>query len=152
MPGDTQIVLPSRERVDGNMTPLEVLLAPRTERADPSQSGRIDPEPEEEEKTEGRSRKMSTFVLLSKFSPDAFREPNQLKVLAEQVGERIRTQCPEAKWRHSYSLLGGYDVIDIFDAPDEKTAERVAMIIRAHGHSTTETFLATPWKEFLDSL
>jgi len=26
------------------------------------------------------------------------------------------------------------------------------MIIRAYGHSTTETLVATPWKEFLATL
>ncbi|HYL97692.1 MAG TPA: hypothetical protein VEZ90_01970 [Blastocatellia bacterium] len=30
--------------------------------------------------------------------------------------------------------------------------EKAAMIIRAYGHSTTETLVATPWKDFLDML
>jgi len=48
--------------------------------------------------------------------------------------------------------LGRFDVIDIVEAADPKQVEKVAMIIRAIGHSTTETLLATPWKEFLDAL
>jgi uncharacterized protein with GYD domain len=95
---------------------------------------------------------MPTYVVLSRFSPDAFREPSQFKVLAEQVSTQIKSHCPEVEWKDSYALLGGYDVVDVFEAPNEKTAEKVAMIIRAYGHSTTETFVATPWKDFLDSL
>jgi hypothetical protein len=30
-----------------------------------------------------------------------------------------------------------------------KEAEKAAMIIRAHGHASNETLVATPWKEFL---
>ena len=37
-------------------------------------------------------------------------------------------------------------------AADPKEVEKAVMIIRAYGHSTTETLVATPWKEFLDML
>jgi hypothetical protein len=30
--------------------------------------------------------------------------------------------------------------------------EKAAMIIRAYGNSTTETLLATPWKDFIKGL
>lgn len=43
-------------------------------------------------------------------------------------------------------------MIDIVEANDPKQIEKAAMIIRAYGHSTTETFVATPWKEFLAAL
>jgi uncharacterized protein with GYD domain len=95
---------------------------------------------------------MPTYVLLSRLSPEAFREPSQLKALAEKVSKEIKSQCPEAEWKSSFSLLGRFDVLDVFEAPDEKTAERVSMIIRAYGHSSTETFVARPWKEVLNGL
>jgi hypothetical protein len=37
-------------------------------------------------------------------------------------------------------------------AADPKEVERAAMIISAYGHASTETLLATPWKEFLAAL
>ena len=52
----------------------------------------------------------------------------------------------------SYATLGRYDVIDVVEASDPKEIEKVAMIIRAYGHSTTETPIGTPWKEFLGGL
>jgi len=48
--------------------------------------------------------------------------------------------------------LGRFDVVDIVEADDPKDIERAAMIIRSHGHSITETLVATPWKEFLAAL
>jgi uncharacterized protein with GYD domain len=95
---------------------------------------------------------MPTYVVLSRFSPEAFQQPSGFTELAKRVSTELKRQCPEVKWKDSYSLLGRFDVIDIFEAPDEKVAERVAMIIRAYGHSVTETCAATPWKEFLQIL
>ena len=47
---------------------------------------------------------------------------------------------------------GHFDVVDIVHAADPKEVEKAVMIIRAYRHSTTETLVATPWKEFLDML
>jgi uncharacterized protein with GYD domain len=55
-------------------------------------------------------------------------------------------------WKHSFATLGRFDVVDIVEADDRKAVEKAAMIIRASGHSTTETLVATPWKEFLAML
>src|SRR5437879_4509314 len=55
-------------------------------------------------------------------------------------------------WKQSFATLGRFDVVDIVEADDPKDIERAAMIIRGYGHSTTETLLATPWKDFLTTL
>lgn len=88
---------------------------------------------------------MPTFVMLSRFSPEAFRQPSGFKELARLVSRELRGQCPGVEWKESYSLVGRFDVVDIFDAPDEKAAEKVGMIVRAYGHAATETLMATPW-------
>jgi uncharacterized protein with GYD domain len=95
---------------------------------------------------------MKTYVILSRFSPEAFDNPNHFRELAEQVAKRIREECPNVKWKDSYATLGRFDVFDVVEAPDSKEIEKVAMIIRAYGHSTTETLMGTPWKEFLAGL
>jgi len=95
---------------------------------------------------------MQTYVILSRFSPDAFDDPKQFLELAEQVSKKIKEQCPNVKWKDSYATLGRFDVVDIVEASDPKEIEKVGMIIRAFGHSTTETLVGTPWKEFLRSL
>jgi uncharacterized protein with GYD domain len=95
---------------------------------------------------------MATFAMLSRLSPDAFRDPKEFKKLADDVSARIKKECPEIKWLHSFATLGRFDIVDIVEAPDVEQVEKAAMIIRAYGHATTETLLATPWKEFLKAL
>jgi len=95
---------------------------------------------------------MATYVILSRFSPEAFRAPKDFKQLAATVAEQIKSQCPGVTWKDSYATLGRFDVVDIVESNDPKQVERAAMIIRAYGHSTTETMLGTPWKEFLETL
>jgi uncharacterized protein with GYD domain len=95
---------------------------------------------------------MATYVILSRFSPEAFRDPKEFKKIAEEVSAKIKSECSGLKWKESYATLGRFDVVDIVEAKDPKQIEKAAMIIRAFGHSTTETLVATPWTEFLGSL
>jgi uncharacterized protein with GYD domain len=95
---------------------------------------------------------MNTYVILSRFSPEAFRDPRDFKKLAEAVSSRIKSECPGVRWKNSYATLGRFDVVDIVETDDPEQIEKVAMIIRAYGHSTTETLAGTPWKEFLRML
>jgi uncharacterized protein with GYD domain len=95
---------------------------------------------------------MNTYIILSRFSPEAFDDSKHFVQLAEQVSKKIKSECPGVEWKGSYATLGRFDVVDIVEASDPKQIEKVAMIIRALGHSTTETLLCTPWKEFLEGL
>ena len=95
---------------------------------------------------------MATYVILSRFSPEAFGDPTEFKPGAAAVTEKIKTECPGVVWKESFATLGRFDVVDIVQAADPKEVEKAVMIIRAYGHSTTETLVATPWKEFLDML
>jgi uncharacterized protein with GYD domain len=95
---------------------------------------------------------MASYIILSSLSPEAFSEPKQFKELAEAVTSRLRNECPGVTWKSSYATMGRFDVIDIVEADDPQEVEKAVMIIRAYGHSTTETLVATPWKEFLAML
>ncbi len=95
---------------------------------------------------------MNTYIILSRFSPEAFDNPKHFVELAEQVSKKIKEECPGVRWKDSFASLGRFDVVDIVEAGDPKEIEKAAMIIRAYGHSTTETLIGTPWKEFLAGL
>lgn len=95
---------------------------------------------------------MATYIILSRLSPEAFGEPGGFKELAAAVSAKIKSDCPRVKWKDSFACLGRFDVVDIVESDDIKQLEKAAMIIRAYGHSTTETLVATPWKEFLAML
>lgn len=52
----------------------------------------------------------------------------------------------------SYALLGSYDFLHIFEAPDLKTAARAALLAQAFGAGTTETLTAISFDECSDIL
>ncbi len=95
---------------------------------------------------------MATYIILSRFSPEAFEDPKDFLKLAERVSSKIKKDCPGIRWKVSYATLGRFDVLDIVEAEDPKQLEKAAMIIRGFGHSTTETLVGTPWKDFLAGL
>jgi len=55
---------------------------------------------------------MSTYIIVSRFSPEAFDNPKHFLELAEQVSKKIKQECPNVKWKDSYATLGRFDVID----------------------------------------
>jgi len=95
---------------------------------------------------------MAAYVILSRFSPEAFENPKDFLKLAEKVSQMIRKECPGITWKESFATLGRFDVVDIVETADPKEVEKAAMIIRGYGHSTTETLVGTPWNEFLAAL
>jgi uncharacterized protein with GYD domain len=95
---------------------------------------------------------MSTYIILSRVSAEAFREPKDFKKAADTVTAKIKSECPGVVWKNSYATMGRFDFVDIVEADDPKMVEKATMIIHAYGHSTTETLPATPWNDFLESL
>jgi len=95
---------------------------------------------------------MATYIILSRFSPEAFEDPKEFLQMAEKVSGRIKKDCPGIRWKESYATLGRFDVLDVVEADDPRQIEKAAMIIRGFGHSTTETLVGTPWRDFLAGL
>jgi len=95
---------------------------------------------------------VTSYIILSRFSPEAFAEPKNFKDLAAALSAKIKRHCPDITCKGSFVTLGRFDVVDFVESDDPKQIEKAAMIIRAYGHSTTETLVATPWREFLSML
>lgn len=91
---------------------------------------------------------MNSFVMLTRVSHESMRSPQALAMLEREVMARVRSDCPEVKWLNSYAVLGPYDYLDIFEAPDVATAMRVATLIRTLGHAESEVWPAASWSEF----
>ena len=91
---------------------------------------------------------MAWFILLTRISTEAIRSPKSLEDLEKEVMARIRSECPNVEWVHNFAVLGPYDYLDIFRAPDNDTAFKVATIIRSFGHAKTEVWAATEWDKF----
>jgi len=93
---------------------------------------------------------MATYILLTRLSPEAVSSPAKLKELEQAIKNKVQKNCPKVKWMADYAVLGPCDYLDIFEAPDETEASKVAAIIRSFGHATTETWTAIPWSRFRD--
>ena len=61
-----------------------------------------------------------------------------------------KVPCPEVKFILHYALLGDYDFMDIYEAPDEEIAAKVSMISRENGAFQAQSWTAIPYKRFLD--
>lgn len=92
---------------------------------------------------------MTTYVMLTRLSPQTPRSPEAVKELTRQVREQVTGVCPAVRWLSSSALEGPYDHIDVFEAPDGDTAARIGLLVRSLGHGTAETSVATPWERFL---
>ena len=104
---------------------------------------------------------MMTFVLMTKMShqdADIIEVATKLKGRVRYEGEwiqAVKDRCPKVKFLAHYALLGQWDFLDIYEAPDEETAAIVSLLCRAHGAHRVESWTAIPnerLKEIVESL
>ncbi len=95
---------------------------------------------------------MTIFVLLSKISLEGAKHVRSLAQMDQEFQEQLEKRFPEVKRIASYALLGAYDFMHIFEAPDPKVAAKVALLANSFGVSSTETLTAIPFQEFHEIL
>lgn len=93
---------------------------------------------------------MKTFVLMTKLSPELSKQMKNRAMLGRAWLDQVREKCPEVKFIGHYALLGQYDFLDIYEAPDEEIAAKVSMISSANGALSAESWSAIPYKRFLE--
>lgn len=93
---------------------------------------------------------MATFVLMTKLSPDVAAKMQDRAAVGREWLDRVKEKCPGVKFVAHYGLLGPYDFLDIYEAPDEETAAKVSMISLQHGAAKAESWVALPYKRMLE--
>lgn len=89
------------------------------------------------------------FILLTKLSSEVNRNMKDRASIGERWRKRVKDKCPEVKFIDHYALFGPYDFLDIYEAPNEKTAAKVSLISRSMGAELAESWAAIPYNEFL---
>ena len=90
---------------------------------------------------------MATYVTLVKFTSEGLKSIGDLGKMYEE-GTKIAAQMG-IKSIGAYGLLGPYDMMFIYEAPDEKAAASVPLSFAPRGNGQTETWTAIPMEEFV---
>jgi uncharacterized protein with GYD domain len=92
---------------------------------------------------------MATFVLLTKLSSHTLENPRKREAIGRKWLNEVKAKCPTIKWLDHYALLGPYDFMDIYEAPNAEEAAKVSLITMAKGAVKAETWSALHYKDFL---
>jgi len=93
---------------------------------------------------------MQTYILLTKLSPELLRQMQKREQHGREWLDKVKEKCPQVKFKEHYALLGDYDFMDIYEAPDAETASKVSMISNQHGAVNAKSMSAIPYKRFLE--
>jgi uncharacterized protein with GYD domain len=93
---------------------------------------------------------MQTFVLMTKLAPEMSRQVKDQEKIGRVWLEQVKKKCPEVNFLSHYALLGPYDFLDIYEAPDEETAAKVSLISLQSGAFLAESWVAIPYKRFVE--
>ncbi len=93
---------------------------------------------------------MKTFMLMTKLSPEISTKVKDRAELGRTWLDQVRDKCPEVRFLAHYALLGAYDFVDIYEAPDEEVAAKVSLISLANGAMQAESWIAIPYKRLIE--
>lgn len=93
---------------------------------------------------------MQTFVLMTKLAPDASKHIQDQAELGRLWLQKVNEKCPEVNFIAHYALLGPYDFLDIYEAPNEEIAAKVSLISLQSGAFQAESWVAIPYKRFVE--
>jgi uncharacterized protein with GYD domain len=95
---------------------------------------------------------MQTFILLTRLISEEVHPSMRIEETEKRVAAKIDKYLPEVSWISNYALIGPWDYLDVFTAPDMDTAMKVSALVRHYGGAHTEMWPATQWNDFEKSL
>lgn len=89
---------------------------------------------------------MATYVLMTKLTVSSMQDR---RATGHDWKKKVAQLCPEVRWVAHYALLGPYDFMDVYQAPDDETAFRVSALSRELGALTAESWPALEYERYL---
>jgi uncharacterized protein with GYD domain len=93
-----------------------------------------------------------TFALMTKLTPGALHDAGGRRTMGKEWLHKVKATCPAVKWIAHYAILGPYDFMDIYDAPDVETAHTVSILSRAGGAVAAESWQLLAYEDYLKVL
>ena len=92
---------------------------------------------------------MKTYILMTKLSPEVSQKMKERAKIGRYWLDQVKEKCPEVRFTAHYALLGSYDFMDIYEAPDDDVAAKVSLISLENGAFEAQSMSAIPYKRFL---
>jgi uncharacterized protein with GYD domain len=92
---------------------------------------------------------MPTYVLMTKLGPKGVQDPRGRREAGRDWKKKVEKAVPGIRWLSHYALLGPYDFIDVYEAPDQDAAFLVSLMSREHGALSAESWPAMGYEGYL---
>lgn len=96
---------------------------------------------------------MTTYVMLGRWTDQGIRNVRESPKRLDGAKEMLKGMGGEIKT--FYLVMGGHDLIVVYEAPDDAVAARFTMMLGMLGNVRTETLKAFPehaYREIINSL
>jgi uncharacterized protein with GYD domain len=92
---------------------------------------------------------MPIYILMTQLGPDAMKDPRGRRAVGRAWIKKVKELSPKVRFLAHYAILGPYDFMDIYEAPDEQVAHKVSMLSRSEGAAYAESWQALPYEDYL---
>ena len=93
---------------------------------------------------------MPTYVMLTNLTPDGVRTLKSNPGRVQEVNKEV--EALGAKVLNQWATLGRFDLITIVEAPDPATMAKVSVELGSRGTMTSETLVAVPTDELVNTI
>jgi uncharacterized protein with GYD domain len=92
---------------------------------------------------------MPTYILMTRLGPDAMKDPRGRRAVGREWIKKVKELNPKVKFIAHYAILGPFDFMDIYEAPDDAVALKGSLLSRSEGAITAESWQALPYDQYL---
>jgi uncharacterized protein with GYD domain len=92
---------------------------------------------------------MALYVLATKLGSAALNDSRGRRKAGQEWKAKVERLVPGVRWVVHYAVLGRYDFLDVYEAPNDEAAMLVSLLSRELGASSAESWPAMAYESFL---